>query len=776
MPNITFGTKAETLEILQGCLRSAKILPILRFSYKEWQDRDAIYQNLLKNDWSETSLIIRSSSQSEDGQTQSKAGQYLSIGNVQGYREFFSAVDQVFASYGKAESNDQVFVQPYLSDAINVGVLFTADPTTGAPYFIISSDPQGGADTITAGTSNTLSTVYHHCNAADPVDPFHAELVVMARELMVLLDEDSLDIEFGVSSAGELYLFQVRPLVLNTERPTNPEVHFNTVSMVADKVKSLIGPHPFLLGERTMFGTMPDWNPAEIIGVRPRPLALSLYRELITDSVWAYQRNNYGYRNLRSFPLLKSFHGLPYVDVRVSYNSFIPSDLNEDLGNRLVDYYLDRLEEEPSLHDKVEFEIVFSCYTPDLNERMSVLDDYGFSSSDKELLSNNLKTLTQNIINNDTGIWRQDLNKLENLPKRRERIINSNLDKVSKIYWLLEDCKRYGTLPFAGLARAAFISIQLLKSFVNIGIFDDINLYLNSLDTVSGKITRDFHSLNKQAFLDKYGHLRPGTYDILSPRYDEKPELYFDWTTRLKTYDKEESSFQISSQQYQELSALLSKHHFENSVDELFNFIKKSIEGREFGKFIFSQNLSAAIQILGDLGKECGISNEDMSYANIQAVYEAFTSSMSARNIIIDSIMQGKETFSEAKQISLPSLITSDDQILSFQTQPSEPNYITHQTATAKITDCTDRERMRNAIVMIPSADPGFDWIFSHDIAGLITAYGGVNSHMAIRAGELNLPAVIGAGEDLFEKWSQAKVLRIDCAARRVEILNMVSS
>ena len=53
-----------------------------------------------------------------------------------------------------------------------------------------------------------------------------------------------------------------------------------------------------------MYGLMPDWNPAEIIGCKPKPLSLSLYRELITNSIWAYQRNNYGYKNLRSFPLL----------------------------------------------------------------------------------------------------------------------------------------------------------------------------------------------------------------------------------------------------------------------------------------------------------------------------------------------------------------------------------------------------------------------------------------------------------------------------------------
>ena len=27
-----------------------------------------------------------------------------------------------------------------------------------------------------------------------------------------------------------------------------------------------------------MYGLMPDWNPAEIIGCKPKPLSLSLYR------------------------------------------------------------------------------------------------------------------------------------------------------------------------------------------------------------------------------------------------------------------------------------------------------------------------------------------------------------------------------------------------------------------------------------------------------------------------------------------------------------------
>jgi phosphoenolpyruvate-protein kinase (PTS system EI component) len=72
-------------------------------------------------------------------------------------------------------------------------------------------------------------------------------------------------------------------------------------------------------------------------------------------------------------------------------------------------------------------------------------------------------------------------------------------------------------------------------------------------------------------------------------------------------------------------------------------------------------------------------------------------------------------------------------------------------------------------VLLIPSADPGFDWIFSRGISGLVTMFGGVNSHMAIRAGELGLPAVIGSGEQLFRRWQSARLLCIDCANRQVQ-------
>ena len=64
---------------------------------------------------------------------------------------------------------------------------------------------------------------------------------------------------------------------------------------------------------------------------------------------------------LEDFPLMKLF-GMPYIDIRLCFNSFIPRDLNDQLAEKLVNFYLEKLIKNPELHDKVEFEVVISCY------------------------------------------------------------------------------------------------------------------------------------------------------------------------------------------------------------------------------------------------------------------------------------------------------------------------------------------------------------------------------------------------------------------------------
>ncbi|MBV8601124.1 MAG: phosphoenolpyruvate synthase, partial [Candidatus Eremiobacteraeota bacterium] len=448
-------------------------------------------------------------------------------------------------------------------------------------------------------------------------------------------------------------------------------------------------------------------------------------------------------------------------------------DIENGLADRLVSYYINQLIAAPTLHDRVEFDIVFSCYTFDLPQRLNRLSEFGFSSEDRERLANSLRALTNRIIDREGGLWRADGAKIAILEERRKTILASGIDPIAKMYWLLEDCKRYGTLPFAGLARAGFIAVQLLRSLVAVEVLShrDYNAFMTGLDTVSGRLVRDLAGSSPEEFLERYGHLRPGTYDILSPRYDEAPERYFEWKAKREHERDGDELFSLSIPQMREIDRLLREHGFTHDIVGLFEFLRAAIEGREYAKFAFTRNLSDVLAMLGELG----FSKEEMSYADVAAIKELYSGSGNPRTVFGDAIARGKARYAQTMQLVFPPLIVDPDQVWAFELPVDEPHYITQRSAEGAV--CTEEAiraggaDLTGAIVFIPSADPGYDWLFSHRIAGFVTAYGGVNSHMAIRAGELNLPAVIGAGETLFRRWSSAKTIRIDAANRHVELL-----
>ena len=369
-------------------------------------------------------------------------------------------------------------------------------------------------------------------------------------------------------------------------------------------------------------------------------------------------------------------------------------------------------------------------------------------------------------------MWQNDASKLNILNERREQLLSANSDLLERIYWLLEDAKRYGTLPFAGLARAGFIAIQMLKSFVKVGVFsqEDYDAFLGGVSTITSKLTYDWAKLDRTTFLSRYGHLRPGTYDILSPRYDEAPELYFDWNKRPNFIDSS-SPFSLTLIQMKEIGKLLKFHGLNTDPVELFEFLQSGIELRELAKFHFTRNLSDALALITELGDKLGLSQDDLAYSDIGCFKEMHVAGINSKELLLRSIEQGKLRYAETLKLTLPPVISSPEDIWAFKWPDSSPNFITQKQITAKVVDYKNNVEIADKIVCIPNADPGYDWLFSHSISGLITAWGGSNSHMAIRASEMGIPAVIGVGENNYKIWSDAKLLYLDCAGRRVEIL-----
>jgi len=781
---VNFATKGKTLIQIKDLITSAVVPETLLVEFDDWsKDRNG-QADKIASFLGTREAMIRSSCIAEDTSETSNAGAFLSIADVA--PDFVNeSIDKVFASYGEsglssASRDHQVIVQPFLKNVISSGVAFSHDPNTGSEYRIINYAKSSDTSAVTGGRD---SSCFQYTSRYDGDFPLEIEGVdQLVDELLILFDHIPIDVEFALVAANNsskntaLYLLQVRPLIFNPSQVTRDD-HLEALDRIKNLLVHRMAEHPFLAGRTTVLGVMPDWNPAEILGVRPSSLALSLYRDLITDSTWAYQRNNYGYRNLRSFPLMLDLMGLPYIDVRCSFNSFVPADIDEELASKLVDFYINKLVNQPDLHDKIEFEIVFSCMALDTSSRLKELSAHGFNLTEIHRLEDSLIALTNNVIRPDSKLVATDARRIKILGSRREKLLTSGLSIIDKIYWLVEDVRRYGTLPFAGLARAGFIAVQLLNSFVKVGIFSERekSTFLESLETIASNIASDKTNLTRQDFVVKYGHLRPGTYDIMSASYDEDPDLYFSWTQERENIkpasdnSKYTNSFRFTNCQLQEIEKCLSQSSLNLSSGELIEFIKTSIGLREQAKFEFTKNVSLVLKLVSELGEEMGFTKADMANCDIRALKELSVRAQDPRVAIRESICQGRKIAKLAHSVVLPPLLTDPSEVFGFQWPETTPNFITQKTVVADvIADTSSRDGLDGKLVFIKSADPGFDWLFDKNIGGLVTAYGGVNSHMAIRCGELGIPAVIGLGEVKFEKYKKVERLSIDCANRTI--------
>lgn len=785
-----WGTKGQTLAYLQDKLRAGRVLPVKMVTRAEFlADVQKIAGDIAES-FSGGRIIIRSSSAQEDTLTVSNAGKFESVLDVnsQDGKAVIAAIEQVFASYGNDYITEEVLIQPMLSKILLSGVTFTSDIYTGAPYYTINYAENQDTAAVTSGKTNRLKTlvVYKGIGERYVKQAALQKLLAALQELEAVLACSALDVEFAITENEEIYILQARPIAKGQKEQLTAVNLDVPLDKLYKKIEKLMRPHPFLLGNSTCFGVMPDWNPAEILGVRPQKLAISLYKELVTDDIWAHQRNDYGYRDLTMHPLMASFCGIPYIDVRVTFNSFIPKSLNGHIADKLVNFYIESLKHYPTYHDKIEFEIVYSCYYMGLSNDLRKLLDYGFNENELKRIEFSLLNLTNEIIHPDNGLYKQDIEKAKMLPRKYREIMESDISLIDKIYWLLEECKKYGTLPFAGVARAGFIAVQFLRSFVKCGLIEqaEYDAFMQSLNTVSKQLSLDrcrlFNGeLSKTDFLAKYGHIRPGTYNILSPRYDEQFDYYFA-NQKSVGMSAENMEFHFRPEQMAKIQLELEQNGLNVSAEQLLQFIKEAIEGREAVKFTFTKCVSEILRLivcLGDgswLGDKNKIAVEDMAHLDISVIKQLYVDLYygNLNEVLRNNIAMNKQQYECARQIKLPSVIVQPEDVYCFYLLEDEPNFVTLKSVRAEVVPEAEiaSTDVSGKIVFIQSADPGYDFLFAKNIGGLITQFGGANSHMTIRCAELGIPAVIGAGEKNYAAWEKANVLHIDCAGRQVRV------
>ena len=266
------GSKAETLLRIQPKLTKSKVCDQITCNWNEWKNNSERVINDVQTKFAGQPLIVRSSSVEEDSWETSQAGVFESKLNIDSdnIENIRKAIQDVFSSYKDIISNNQVLIQPFITNVSLSGVIFTCDIITGAPYYVINYDDiSGQTDTITSGKNSSSRTVIlfrQKLNNVLSIDSRLKIVVDAAQELEQLLGYSKLDIEFAVDKFDQCFTFQLRPITVNHARYSLDEKKFGLYLQEAQlKFKSLQQNPSHILGNYSIFSRMTDLNPAEII-------------------------------------------------------------------------------------------------------------------------------------------------------------------------------------------------------------------------------------------------------------------------------------------------------------------------------------------------------------------------------------------------------------------------------------------------------------------------------------------------------------------------------
>ena len=88
----------------------------------------------------------------------------------------------------------------------------------------------------------------------------------------------------------------------------------------------------------------------------------------------------------------------PYISIQYSFYSLIPAEISEKLALKLVDFYVNKLKQDTTAHDKIEFEIVYTSYDFNTENRTKELLENGFTRAERNTIVEALHKLTLNTI------------------------------------------------------------------------------------------------------------------------------------------------------------------------------------------------------------------------------------------------------------------------------------------------------------------------------------------------------------------------------------------
>lgn len=717
--------KSAALQQLAGLATGDfDVPPFVSFAVDEWHSDRARVLADVGRVLGAARLMVRSDRASE-GDTE--AGAWLSEGAIAGddAPALAAAVERVIASYGAWRADDRVLLQCQVLGAEAAGVAASRALPDGAAYRAISLLP-GDSNAGVTGACSHGWTVYEHACPELRLGPWIALRSALAEVLQRLRLKLRSEIEIEwLWAGGRLQLVQLRYLSL---RPQVPDTRLRRLLRATQaRLVRIAAAEP-----AAVHAWMPDWNPAELLGEHPRPLALSLFRTLIADRCWGEARARMGYARSVG-PLLRVIAGRPYVRVAQSLASLLPASLPPDLRTQLVARQLGRLRAHPEWHDRVEFAVASSGleFGDDWHARCGHLSPALVARWREAQLAMAGMLFSEQALMRDIERARFALHGQPDWPAHPAAW-------RAHLRWLRDTL----VLPFAQSARRCFAYEALLRSAQRLGAIDG--------EALAGWRAAASPLMSEDAVAWS-GALRPGTFEISSARLGEQPAV-------AGAASRAQPACMPPGTR-RELDALCRQSGLALDAGALQRGFQLAHRARDLGKLAMSVHLSAGLEALARTGEALGLDRDALSWL-VVADLDTAPAGWPAR------IARRRARHRDESALRMPALIDADTRLDAVVVPPGQPVYLGRGRVQARLRrvglHTRAGEAIAGAVLLLERCEPGFDWLFNHAPAALVTAFGGPNAHVALRAHELGVPALLGVGPEALRRMAGADSLEID--------------
>ena len=740
---LNYKNKAKNLEFVKNN-SNIKIPYFKEITFDDFENIEETLGKFSKQ------IIIRSNSSKEDTDETSSAGKFLSIGPID--KNDISLIkkswNEVLQSYEKDDNNTVIF-QDYVDGAKSVSVLTSYKVGTDSPYRTFSTYYGSQTDAVTSGRYNKIKNFFIHRSLDNLPEKFkeYYKFFKIQNQLENLFGNKQLDIEIVTDEKEEPLLLQVRPLMGKAIIKEPIMVERSVIDENVKRYKELIPTTDDRFGTNQIYSNMSDMNPAEMIGKKPDNIAFSLYRFMFTDTTWNKQRGEFGYRIYSGGKLMELFNNVAYINVNHSLNSFLTRNIKNETCEKIINYQLNKLETYPHLHDSIEFDISRSSYTFETDEKFG--EEYKNIIDRKEIIQ-----------------WHHDLIEIDSF---NSSTLHKNNEIILDAFSKLDDSFQYldkenikfvrdnMALPFTHHSRLGFVYFAQLNNFLKNGVINEEekqNLLL-SVNSISTKMKQDAYrvktgDISLNDFLIIYGHVRAGNYNLSSSNL--KSNISFA-ESLINTSNEPIPSEPLKIDIFKKIDDYFNLNKISYTSENWVEMFQLAVSTRENSKFYYTKGIDG---ILNEV-EEKDISDRELFQ-------------------LLDFEYNDMNTFNQKIEDTLmPDVVTSSDDFYAYEEMNKDGNYIGQGTVTGEILFLdgieNNRNNLDNKIIVIPAADPGWDWIFNYKIKSLITEFGGPNSHMAIRCAEHNIPAILGIGEKNFSAILNSKNLVVDFSNENFTIL-----